>query len=170
MPSTSKVSWFSIPPDGSLLIRLEYTFCRRYHATLINGKSIAKKILEKLSIEASTFEKKYKRRVVLTCVLIGDRAESMIYVKNKVIACEKVGKDLFFSQYSRNFFYELFLAVTFFFRSRHWNKFINVAVQRFETWSRNSDSQTKWSCECGRNSIAGMYERVFEVVSTLIIK
>ena len=67
-------------------------WCRRCHATLIDGKSLARRILYSLTTEAATFERKYERKPLLTCILIGDRSDSLIYVKNKVLAAEKVGE------------------------------------------------------------------------------
>ncbi len=55
--------------------------------TIIDGKKIANKLLNKLSIEIQTFTKKPG----LAVVLVGNDPASLVYVKNKINACNKVG-------------------------------------------------------------------------------
>ncbi len=54
---------------------------------IIDGKKIANNLLNKLSLEVQTFTK----QPGLAVVLVGDDPASVIYVKNKISACNKVG-------------------------------------------------------------------------------
>lgn len=54
---------------------------------LLNGKRLAKKILQNLKKKIS----RTKKKSVLAMVLVGNDPASKIYIKNKKIACEKVG-------------------------------------------------------------------------------
>ncbi|OGY43900.1 MAG: hypothetical protein A2729_01095 [Candidatus Buchananbacteria bacterium RIFCSPHIGHO2_01_FULL_39_14] len=56
-------------------------------AQLIDGKALAEKILLDLKNKIA----KLKRRPGLAAILIGDDPASILYIKNKKLACEKIG-------------------------------------------------------------------------------
>ncbi len=58
---------------------------------LLDGKNTAADIRAGLKLRAATFEEKSGRRVGLAVVCIGDDPASMVYIRNKVKACEEVG-------------------------------------------------------------------------------
>ncbi len=58
---------------------------------LIDGKATAAAIRSGLKARTEAFEAKYKRKVGLAVVLIGDDPASRIYVRNKSKACEEAG-------------------------------------------------------------------------------
>ena len=60
-------------------------------AQLIDGKKIASDLLLDIKKEISDREKDGIRRPCLAVILIGDNPASEVYVRNKKIACEKVG-------------------------------------------------------------------------------
>ena len=60
-------------------------------AQLIDGKKIAGDLLLDIKKEISDREKDGLRRPCLAVILIGDNPASEVYVRNKKIACEKVG-------------------------------------------------------------------------------
>ena len=60
-------------------------------AQLIDGKKIAGDLLLDIKKEISDREKDGIRRPCLAVILIGDNPASEVYVRNKKIACEKVG-------------------------------------------------------------------------------
>ena len=60
-------------------------------AQLIDGKKIAGDLLLDIKNEISDREKDGIRRPCLAVILIGDNPASEVYVRNKKIACEKVG-------------------------------------------------------------------------------
>ena len=60
-------------------------------AQLIDGKKIAGDLLLDIKKEISDREKDSIRRPCLAVILIGDNPASEVYVRNKKIACEKVG-------------------------------------------------------------------------------
>ena len=60
-------------------------------AQLIDGKKIAGDLLLDIKKEISDREKNGIRRPCLAVILIGDNPASEVYVRNKKIACEKVG-------------------------------------------------------------------------------
>jgi methylenetetrahydrofolate dehydrogenase (NADP+)/methenyltetrahydrofolate cyclohydrolase len=60
-------------------------------AKIINGKKIAKKILKKMK---KKIDKRKKNKLIipgLAVILIGNNISSKIYIKNKKIACKKIG-------------------------------------------------------------------------------
>lgn len=59
----------------------------------LDGKLVAEKLRERLKIRVESLRAKIGRSPQLTVVLIGDNKASQVYVKNKHIACEKVGID-----------------------------------------------------------------------------
>lgn len=59
--------------------------------TLIDGKKVAADIRAELAVRIQSLEEKYKKKVGLAVVLIGDNPASQVYVRNKVKACEEVG-------------------------------------------------------------------------------
>ena len=60
-------------------------------AEIIDGKAISAAIKEDLAAEAKKFENVYGRKVGLAVVKVGHNPASEVYVRNKIIACEKVG-------------------------------------------------------------------------------
>jgi len=60
-------------------------------AQLINGKAIANSILDKLQLRIAANLAQGHRAPTLAVILIGDDPASAIYVRNKRLACEKVG-------------------------------------------------------------------------------
>ena len=60
-------------------------------AEIIDGKAISAAIKEDLAAEAKKFENVYGRKVGLAVVKVGHKPASEVYVRNKIIACEKVG-------------------------------------------------------------------------------
>lgn len=60
-------------------------------AKIIDGKLLSENIKNELAIQASDFQAKYGRKIGLAVVLAGEDPASKIYVRNKIIACEKVG-------------------------------------------------------------------------------
>ena len=60
-------------------------------AKIIDGKSIANDLLDKIRNEILNRESNGIRNPCLAVILIGDNPASHVYVKNKKLACEKVG-------------------------------------------------------------------------------
>ena len=60
-------------------------------AQIIDGKRIATELLEKIKNEISIRASNDIRNPCLAVILIGDNPASHVYVKNKKLACEKVG-------------------------------------------------------------------------------
>jgi len=60
-------------------------------AKIIDGKSIASELLETIRNTILVNESKGMRNPCLAVILIGDNPASHVYVKNKKLACEKVG-------------------------------------------------------------------------------
>ena len=60
-------------------------------AKIIDGKSIASDLLETIRNKISVNESNGMRNPCLAVILIGDNPASHVYVKNKKLACEKVG-------------------------------------------------------------------------------
>jgi methylenetetrahydrofolate dehydrogenase (NADP+)/methenyltetrahydrofolate cyclohydrolase len=60
-------------------------------AKIIDGKAIAENLLQDLKKEIDVRSKKGIRNPCLAVVLIGSNPASSIYVKNKRLACEKIG-------------------------------------------------------------------------------
>ncbi len=60
-------------------------------ATLIDGKAVSQRLLQ--SVQTQVLERKQKglREPCLAVIQVGDDPASMLYVRNKKIACEKVG-------------------------------------------------------------------------------
>ncbi len=58
---------------------------------ILDGKDVARKVREGLSPRISKFREKMGRAPHLTVVIVGDDKASHVYVRNKKIACEKVG-------------------------------------------------------------------------------
>ena len=59
--------------------------------TLINGKEVSEKVLEKVKQEVVELKQSGKKAPHLVAVLVGDNPASMAYVNSKIKACEKVG-------------------------------------------------------------------------------
>ncbi|KAI4453005.1 c-1-tetrahydrofolate synthase cytoplasmic-related [Holotrichia oblita] len=60
-------------------------------AQIIDGKKIAAAIREELKVKAFDFEKKYGYKAGLAVVRVGEDPASVIYVNNKIKACEETG-------------------------------------------------------------------------------
>lgn len=58
---------------------------------LLDGKIVAQKVRESVKYRAELFEAQMGRKAHLTVVMVGDDKASAVYVKNKRLACEKVG-------------------------------------------------------------------------------
>lgn len=58
---------------------------------IIDGKQIAAKVTEKVAVEVAQWVEAGNRSPVLAVILVGEDPASAIYVKNKALACEKVG-------------------------------------------------------------------------------
>lgn len=60
-------------------------------AEIIDGKALSAALKEKIAVDAKKFEDTYGRKVGLAVVKVGNNPASEVYVRNKIIACEKVG-------------------------------------------------------------------------------
>ena len=60
-------------------------------AQIINGKLIAEKLLDSLKIEIKKRTDNGQRAPALAVILVGNDPASSIYVRNKRLACEKIG-------------------------------------------------------------------------------
>ncbi len=60
-------------------------------AQVIDGKALAAKLKDEMQLEVVELTKAYGRAPGLAVILVGDDPASHVYVKNKKIACEKVG-------------------------------------------------------------------------------
>lgn len=60
-------------------------------AEIINGKAVAEQMQQEFKQQIADFEKKYGFVPGLAVVLVGDNPASQVYVKNKGLACQKVG-------------------------------------------------------------------------------
>jgi methylenetetrahydrofolate dehydrogenase (NADP+) / methenyltetrahydrofolate cyclohydrolase len=58
---------------------------------LLDGKALAAKIRSQLKQQISTLQPKMSRPPGLAVLMVGDNPASAVYVRNKEIACEKVG-------------------------------------------------------------------------------
>ncbi len=57
----------------------------------LEAKPVVEKIRAQVLARAQEFQKKYRRTPHLAVILVGDDPASHVYVRNKHIACEKVG-------------------------------------------------------------------------------
>ena len=60
-------------------------------AKIIDGKSVAENLLQGLKKEIGVRSKEGIRNPSLAVILVGSDPASSIYVKNKRLACEKIG-------------------------------------------------------------------------------
>lgn len=60
-------------------------------ATIIDGKAVAENLLIKLKEEIDARSREGKRNPSLAVILVGSNLASSIYVRNKRLACEKIG-------------------------------------------------------------------------------
>lgn len=58
---------------------------------LLDGKVVAQHVRDQLKIRVESFARKAGRAPHLTVVLVGDDPASQVYVRNKHLACEKIG-------------------------------------------------------------------------------
>ncbi len=70
--------------------------------TLLNGKALAKKIRSELKERVATLQSKIMRPPGLAVLMVGDNPASTVYVRNKELACEKVGIASFGRHFSEN--------------------------------------------------------------------
>lgn len=59
--------------------------------TIIDGKALSEKTLEKIKETHDELQKKTGRKAGLAVIIVGENPASKIYVRNKIRACEKVG-------------------------------------------------------------------------------
>jgi methylenetetrahydrofolate dehydrogenase (NADP+)/methenyltetrahydrofolate cyclohydrolase len=71
-------------------------------AVIMDGKKIAEDIRTELKGIVDQYTAAGKRRPGLAVVLVGDDAASHIYVKNKVLACKKVGIESFERRFAQD--------------------------------------------------------------------
>ncbi|HPI39551.1 MAG TPA: bifunctional methylenetetrahydrofolate dehydrogenase/methenyltetrahydrofolate cyclohydrolase FolD [Pseudobdellovibrionaceae bacterium] len=57
----------------------------------LESKPVVEKIREQVLQKSDAFQKKYHRKPHLAVILVGDDPASHVYVRNKHVACEKVG-------------------------------------------------------------------------------
>jgi methylenetetrahydrofolate dehydrogenase (NADP+)/methenyltetrahydrofolate cyclohydrolase len=62
-------------------------------ARILDGKAIAKEIEAELIEEVADFVENNGVAPCLAAVLVGDDPASQVYVKNKRLACERIGID-----------------------------------------------------------------------------
>jgi len=60
-------------------------------AKMIDGKSIAKSVEERLQKKAELLSPKWERPPIMAVVMVGAEAPSRLYVRKKQEACERVG-------------------------------------------------------------------------------
>ena len=60
-------------------------------AKIIDGKTVAENLKEKVRLDALNFAEKYGRKPGLAVIMVGENPASAIYVRNKAIACAKCG-------------------------------------------------------------------------------
>jgi methylenetetrahydrofolate dehydrogenase (NADP+)/methenyltetrahydrofolate cyclohydrolase len=60
-------------------------------ATILDGKQLAKVMQAEIAAEVAAFARQTGVRPGLAAVLVGDDSASQIYVKNKRLACERIG-------------------------------------------------------------------------------
>lgn len=58
---------------------------------LLDGRKVADDLRAKLALQASEFEAKFRRLPCLKVVIVGSDPASLVYVKSKHAACQKVG-------------------------------------------------------------------------------
>lgn len=69
---------------------------------ILNGKEVAKSVRAALKKEVAEFKASGKRSPGLAVVLVGDNPASELYVKNKIIACEKVGIESYLKRFDKD--------------------------------------------------------------------
>lgn len=60
-------------------------------AALIDGKAIAEEIRSEIANEVSRMKSSIRKTPGLAVLLVGDRRDCQIYVRNKILACKEVG-------------------------------------------------------------------------------
>lgn len=58
---------------------------------LLDGKTVAQHVRDQLKVRVENFRSRFGRSPHLAVVLVGEDPASQVYVKNKHIACEKIG-------------------------------------------------------------------------------
>lgn len=58
---------------------------------MLDGRKVAEDLKAKLTIDAAEFEKKYHRKPCLKVIIVGNDPASLVYVRSKHVACQKVG-------------------------------------------------------------------------------
>ena len=62
---------------------------------IIDGKALSEEFKSRIREEAITFENKNGRKIGLAVILVGENAASKIYVRNKILACERTNVSSF---------------------------------------------------------------------------
>ncbi len=60
-------------------------------AQIIDGKLVSSEIRAQIKIKAAAFEEKYDRKPGLAVIRVGEDPASVVYVRNKMKACDEVG-------------------------------------------------------------------------------
>ncbi|KAL8214845.1 hypothetical protein R6Q57_004294 [Mikania cordata] len=68
-----------------------YKLASEHIAKVIDGKQIAEKIISKVAIEVTRMKKAIGEVPGLGVILVGEKKDSQIYVRNKIKACEEAG-------------------------------------------------------------------------------
>jgi len=64
-------------------------------AQVIDGKALATKMKDEMSLEVTALKQQHGRAPGLAVLIVGDDPASHVYVRNKKLACEKIGFDSF---------------------------------------------------------------------------
>lgn len=68
-----------------------FTTVNQQTAEVLDGKSISAEIRSKIADEVRHMKKHLGKVPGLAVILVGERRDSQIYVRNKIMACEEVG-------------------------------------------------------------------------------
>ncbi|KAI3829540.1 hypothetical protein L1987_03666 [Smallanthus sonchifolius] len=77
-------------------------FASEQTARVIDGKQIAEEIISKVAIEVTRMKKTIGEVPGLGVILVGDRKDSLTYVRNKIKACEEAGIKFKLTEFSDN--------------------------------------------------------------------
>ncbi len=64
-------------------------------AQVIDGKALAAKMKDEMLLEVTAIKQQHGRAPGLAVIIVGDDPASHVYVRNKKVACEKIGFDSF---------------------------------------------------------------------------
>ncbi|KAL8214847.1 hypothetical protein R6Q57_004296 [Mikania cordata] len=79
-----------------------YKLASEHIAKVIDGKQIAEKIISKVAIEVTRMKKAIGEVPGLGVILVGEKKDSQIYVRNKIKACEEAGIKFKLTKFSDN--------------------------------------------------------------------